>query len=147
MLTKFEIFADVRPDGTLSTGKRSDAHQAIKTFAGKRIKLTIERAYNKRSLNQNDFFHMVIDDYVCPALIDVGWNEARDRKWAKEFVKEKVLMREVVNEKTGEVVSMPRATSGLTTVEFMELIHDLQQWAAEYLSIIIPDPNQQIDAF
>lgn len=141
---KTEIYADVRDDGTLSEGKRLEAHKAIKVHAGKRVKLTIERAYNKRSVSQNDYFHMVIDSYVCQGLIDAGWNEARDRKWAKEFVKREVLMREVVNEKTGEVKWMPRPTSGLTTTEFMELIADLQQWAAEYLSIVIPDPNEQI---
>lgn len=146
-MASVEIFADVREDGTLSTGKRSEAHQAIKSFAGKRIRIKIERAFNKRSVSQNDYFHAIIDRYVCDGLVNAGWKEARSRAWAKDFVKREVLMQDVVNEKTGETKPMPRATSGLSTVEFMALIADMQQWASEYLGIYIPDPNEQIDMF
>ena len=51
-----EIFADVKEDGTLSAGKRLEARRAFQSFAGKRVRVTIERAYNKRSSNQNRFF-------------------------------------------------------------------------------------------
>lgn len=141
-----EIFADVRDDGTLSTGKRSEAHQAIKSFAGKRIRIKIERAFNKRSNSQNAYYWGVIVPILKEALIEIGYNEARSAEWVHDFVKVNFLLDEKPD-KDGVVRKVVRRTSGLSTSEFMDLISDLQQWAVENLGVIIPDPNEQIDMF
>lgn len=141
-----EIFADVREDGTLSTGKRSEAYQAIKSFAGKRIRIKIERAFNKRSNSQNAYYWGVIVPILKEALIQIGYNEARNSEWVHDFVKVNFLLDEKPD-KDGVVRKVVRRTSGLSTSEFMDLISDLQQWAAENLGVVIPDPNEQINMF
>ena len=143
---KHEIFADVKEDGTLSTGKRLEARRAFQSFAGKRVRVTIERAYNKRSSNQNRFFHGVCLPLIGEALLELGYNEGRNMELVKDFVKVNLLTTEMPD-KHGEVRKFVRPTSGLSTSEFMDLISDLQQWAAEYLGIIIPDPNSQSALF
>lgn len=138
-----EIFADVKEDGTLSKFKRLEAHQAIKSFAGKRISIKIERAYNRRSNPQNAYFHGVVIHLVKNRLLELGFNEARSDEWVKDFIKYNCLLTECVSETTGEVVKSLGRTSGLSKVQFMELISTIQQWAAEKMDLYIPDPNQQ----
>lgn len=143
---KTEIFADVKEDGSLSTSKRLEAQTAFKSLAGKRVKITIERAYNKRSNNQNRFFHGVCLPLIGDALLELGYNEGKNMEWVKDFVKVNLLTTEMPD-KHGEIRKFVRPTSGLSTSEFMELIADLQQWAAENLDLIIPDPNSQSELF
>lgn len=145
-MLKFEIFADVRPDGTLSTGKRSEAHQAIKTFAGKRIRLTVEKSYSKRSNAQNRYFHGVCVPLVGQGLVELGYNEARNMEWVKDFIKANLLTTELPD-KEGVMRKCIRPTSGLSTSQFMDLIADLQQWAMQELGVYIPDPNEQMEFF
>ena len=144
---KHEIIIQVAEQGTISDFKKREIGTVLKSFAGKRIRFVIERLYNKRSNGQNRFFHGVVIPIVQQGLIDAGWNEAKSFEWTKDFIKIKVLMQETVNTDTGEVLKLPRKTSELTTSEFMDLIADIQFWAAEYLGIIIPDPGSQTDLF
>ena len=144
---KHEIIIQVTEQGTISDFKKREIGTVLKSFAGKRIRFVIERLYNKRSNGQNRFFHGVVIPIVQQGLIDAGWNEAKSFEWTKDFIKIKVLMQETVNTETGEVLKLPRKTSELTTSEFMDLISDIQMWAAEYLGITIPDPGQQVEIF
>jgi len=57
----------------------------------------------------------------------------------------KFLMREKVNEDTGEVLPYIESTTKLTTVQFMELVDELVMWAAEVFSIRLPLPEEQIE--
>jgi len=49
-----------------------------------------------------------------------------------------------INKKTGEVIYVPGSTATLTTIEFNEFIEKCQKFAAEYLGIVIADPNSQV---
>ena len=107
--------------------------------------VTVERKYNKRSNQQNRYFHGVLIPLVQEGLIDAGWNEAKSFEWTKDFIKLNCLLREYVNDKTGEVKQSIGRTSELTTSEFMDMIETIAQWASENLSIYIPMPNEQIE--
>ena len=50
----------------------------------------------------------------------------------------------VANKETGESIDseISGSTTELTTVEFMEYIENVLRWAAEFLSLVIPEPNQ-----
>jgi len=69
-----------------------------------------------------------------------------------EFTKEEIheickfmfLKKELVNEKTDEVYSYIGSTAKLTKEEFSELIEKLLQWAAQTLSVILPNPGEQL---
>jgi len=141
---KTEILADVRADGTLSTAKRMEAHRAFLAFAGKRIRITVERLYNKRSNAQNRYFHGVCLPIIQQGLLDIGYNEARDMAWVKDFVKANLLTVEVADSE-GVVRKAIRQTSGLSKSEFMDFIADLQQWGSQELGVYIPDPNEQVE--
>lgn len=98
---------------------------------------------NKRSLNQNAYYWLILTDYIQPALYSEGWGKIKTKEDAHEFVSDLFLKTKVWNEKTGEVKELPRSTTELTKEEFNIYLNEIWQWAAEYLSINVPEPNQQ----
>ena len=80
---------------------------------------------------------------VREGLIDVGYKISKEE--THDFLKHKFLVKELVNEETGEILKSIGSTSDLTTSEFMDFIAEIQQWAAEFLGINIPDPGEAIE--
>lgn len=141
---KLEYFGTVDDNGILKltnkTGFANDLHE----FKGKEVRLIVERK-SKRSNDQNSYFHGVCLPIVRAHLLDLGWKEAKSQEWVKDYIKFHCLVKEYHNEETGEVMKSLGKTSGLTTSEFMDFIADVQQWAAQELGLVIPDPGQQTD--
>lgn len=122
--------------------KKVFAQEIIKLRAGKYlVKIA---SIKKRSLPQNAYLHGVIIPLVFEGLRNIGWDEIRDNEDAKNVIKELFLKRKIENKNTGETITIVRKTSELTTVETAEFIEDIIKWAAEYLSIQIPYPNEQM---
>ena len=144
---KSEIFCDVSETGELSLFKKKEIRKCLQGFAGKRIIISLERLYNKRSNQQNRFFHGVCLPILSKGLIDIGYNEAKSLEWTKDFIKANCLMVEIPNPDSGELMKSIRRTSELTTSEFMDLIADIQRWSMQTLNIYIPDPAEQTEIF
>lgn len=103
------------------------------------VKIT---SMDKRSLDQNRYFHGVMLPIVAEGLRDAGWDEIRDEEDAKSFVKKLFATRSQVNHNTGEVVEFIQDTHKMTKPEFSVFIDDIVRWGAEYLGIQIPYPNE-----
>ena len=143
-MIKIELLCTVDDNGKIVSG-RTNLIKALQSFAGKRIRLTIERQFKKRTPKQNNAFHGYVMAMLQERLIELGWKEAVSESWTKDLIKLQCLKTETVNELTGEVMPSIKPTSGLSTSEFMELLADIQQWAAEKLDLYIPDPNEQTE--
>lgn len=141
---KIEIFAKVSKDGSITDGRKTLV-KALKNFADMPVLITIEKRKKKRSNSQNAYFHSILP-IIQESLLDKGFSEANSLEWVKDFVKYNCLIVEYVSEH-GEVVKSLGKTSGLSTVEFMEMMERIKQWSAEVLDVYIPDPNQQIEIF
>lgn len=98
---------------------------------------------NKRSLNQNAYYHGIVVPMVKDGLKDAGYNDVRTNEDAHEVIKYLFLKKKIANAH-GEFVELIGSTARLSTTEFMDLIASVQAWASEYLSIEIPDPNTQL---
>ena len=122
---------------------RKQFDEDIKLFLEKDVTVTVEKKKRKRSLHQNNFYWGVVIPIVKQGLIDVGYRVTIDD--THELIKAKFIKKELVNENTGEILPSIGSTTELTTTEFMDLIAEIQQWAAEYLNVEIPDPNEQIN--
>ena len=61
-----------------------------------------------------------------------------------ELLKYKFLKREFITS-DGDILQSVGSTTELSTIEFSEYKESIQQWASEYLNIIVPDPNEQIE--
>ena len=138
---KLIYYGKVLESGKLHINNKKQLLKDVLMFLGKDITLTIERKRRKRSLSQNAFYWSVVVPMCKEGLIDTGYKVTLEQ--THDFLKSEFLKKELVNEKTGEVLQSVKSTTELTTSEFMDLIAEVQQWAAEFLSIQIPDPGEQ----
>lgn len=97
---------------------------------------------NKRSLNQNAFFHAIMPD-IQQGLYEAGFHEVKSAEDAKTVVKNLFLKKKITNELTGDEIIIIRDTSDLTKEEMMVFIDEVIRWAAEYLGITIYSPSEQ----
>lgn len=108
----------------------------------------ITKPVNLRSLPQNSYYWLMVVPTIKAGLNDIGYDEIKSNTEAHEFLKAKFLKKYVHNKHNPEeVIELPGSTAKLTTVEFMEYIAEIQRFSAEYLGVIIPDPNTQTEIF
>lgn len=118
---------------------------AIKSFEGKDIEITIQKKSKIRSNNQNAYYWGI----VLP-LVQNGLKEATGEIRDYNSIHYQILLplfsptRDIVSLETGMVVSEKLTSSVMTTIEFMDYISSIQKWASEFLDINIPNPNEEI---
>jgi midasin (ATPase involved in ribosome maturation) len=116
---------------------------AIQSFEGKEISITIEKAKKQRSNCQNAYYWGVVIKIVKSCLKSSG-NILSDND-THDLLRLKFLKATInVNETTGECIERIKSTTELSTSEFMEYIAEIQKFAAEYFNTIIPDPNENL---
>lgn len=96
---------------------------------------------NKRSDPQNRYYFGVIVPMVQKGIYDLGTEFTKEE--VHEFLKARFNTIEIFNEANGGFITIPQSTTRLTKEQFGEYIAKIQQFAAEFLSIVIPDPGQQ----
>lgn len=109
-------------------------------------KLEISNA-DKRSLNQNRYYWLILTDYIQPGLYDLGWREIKTKEDAHDFMRDLFLKVKELNELTGEIRERTKSTTELSTTEFNVYLEEIAQWAAEWLHVEIPEPNQQLSIY
>ena len=116
---------------------------AIKSFEGKEVVITIDRLKKKRSNNQNSYYWGVLVPITQRAIFD-SWGEVWSIDKTHEYLKENFCFREKVNEDTGQVIKLPKSTTENTTTE-MEVYHlEIRKHLLEWFNVDAPEPNQEI---
>lgn len=122
------------------------AYQGIKDFIakheGKTIEINLKKARSKRSDNQNRYMWGVVIPYLQEGFKGIGYHLSKEE--VHTFVKGKFNTLEIVNEQTGETVTMPISTTQLTKTEFGEYLEKIFQFSAEFLGVVIPNAGEQI---
>lgn len=119
-------------------------------FRGKRIRVTFERRAKTRSNAQNAYYWSVIVPHVLRGFIDVGNNDLHegnkdDLDQVHVFLKRRFLVGREVHDKDGTLYQLDPSTRFNTTTE-QEVYHEnIRQFASEYLGIVIPMPNEQLE--
>jgi hypothetical protein len=108
-----------------------------------RYLLSIE-SKNKRTLPQNRYYFGIVVPCIQAGLLDTGNEFSKEE--VHDFLKARFNYKEVVNYDTGQIEKFPMSTSGLTKQEFSDYIERIQQFASEFLSVVIPDAGQQLKA-
>jgi hypothetical protein len=109
--------------------------------------LLTAKSIKKRSLPQNAYYHSCIVPMMKEGLRNAGWDDIKSAHDAHEWIKEEFLKIPMVNKLTGELKNIPGSTAKLTTKEFTELIDAVIKFAAEFLFIQIPYPNEPMVMF
>ena len=108
-----------------------------------RYRLTIERWRKHKSNPQLGYLYACVYPFVLKSLNDAGW-EFTSLDEVDEYCKSMFASREVLNKHTGEILDVPGLKRDMTTTEMMTYINAIRDWASEYLSVYIPEPETQI---
>lgn len=117
--------------------------KAFEELKDGRYLVSIENGKNRTS-PQNRYYWGCCLPLVKDGLQGIGYREVKTNEDAHEVLKYLFLKKVIPNEETGEVIETLGTTTKLSTTEFNEYIDQIIQWAAEYLSIQIPLPNEQL---
>lgn len=139
---------NVLPDGTIKLPKRLRS-EVGKAFAGKDVIVTFARPKKTRSSEQNRYYWGVVVRMVCEAFNEIGnpvnADNQEDIQSVHEFLKRRFLQPEIFVDANGEAHEIGWSTSRLTTSQMMDYIAQIQQFAVEFLNVIIPDPGEQAE--
>lgn len=129
-------------DGKLRPSVTKDILNILKSFDGKSVIITIDRASSKRSIDQNSYIHLLFDMFKS-GLNELG-NDLTKQK-VKDLCKRKFLEVDEIDQSTGEVIGQRiRDTSELNKLEMDEFINKVIFWAGDMFHIILPPPNTQL---
>lgn len=140
MTEELQYFCKVSEDGSLvGLSRRKMQTEIRKLFAGRSIEILVRRKRKHRSVQQNRvqwLYYTMISEVT-------GYTKNEVHEIARALF----LKTEKVNERTGSVFEYTKSTTELTTVEHIEYTDQIKQWAAQEFDIVLPDPNEQMDAF
>lgn len=149
MSEKLTYTGPVDDQGRIDLPKRA-RKEIADSFAGKRVEVVIKRARKQRSNAQNAYYWGVVVPFVLRGFIELGNSLTEgnpdDHELIHEFLKAKFLRNgaEIVDA-DGLVHELPGSTTKTTTVEFMEYLDRIINFAAESLNVVIPPPNEQLE--
>jgi hypothetical protein len=140
---KYEIRTNVL-NGNLKRN-RNLILNALETFEGQEVILTIQKARKSRSNPQNSFYWGVVLQ-----LVQQGLKDATGEFRSVENIHYNILLKmfapenEIVNTETGECITEKITSSQMTTTQFCEYVMEIQKWGAEFLGVDIPSPNENL---
>lgn len=100
---------------------------------------------DKRSNPQNRYYFGIVVPLIQKGIKDMGTELTKEE--THEFLKARFNVQELFNKETGEVINIPISTTRLSKEQFSEYIERIQRFAAEFLSIVIPDAGTQTKIF
>ena len=124
------VFKGTAKEGKLFLDKTPEFKAYLYTLGQHRVTVSVEKEKHKRSNQQNKWYWSCILQLIS----EHTGEEPEDLHEALKahFAKKKVV---------GSIV-VPSATRYLDTIDFSEYCEKVRRWAAEELSISIPDPSE-----
>ena len=138
----------VSPTGEIKLPKRLRT-EVGKAFAGKDVIVTFARPKKTRSSEQNRYYWGVVVRMVCEGFQALGNpvnpDNNEDIELTHEYLKRRFLQPIQVADVNGEVHELGYSTTQLSTSQMMDYIAQVQQFAVEFLNIVIPEPGEQAE--
>lgn len=103
----------------------------LSKYEGMPIEVSVRKKKSQRSINQNAAYWGIAVEILCGHL---GY----DKDTLHDALRQKFASR--VDPATG--LTVVESTAKMDTVRFMKYYDDIQRWAAEFLNVYIPDPNE-----
>lgn len=113
---------------------RASMLEHIVSLNGEYVTITIEKR-DKRSNKMNRLmwaYHRILGDYLGYTHDEIH-----------QIFKMKFLKREIVNEKTGEVLEYLKSTTELSNKELGDILDQYRIWAADTFDCYLPEANEQ----
>lgn len=104
--------------------------------------VTMERVRRVNTCEQKGYLWGCVYPLVLDALLDAGWDCFTDVNQVHTFCLNKFTSEQAVNYHTGEVITFPKSTAVMDTVQMSTYTDKIRDWAREYLNTEIPDPDK-----
>lgn len=141
-MEKCHLHGYVTEKGVLHIQNRRRMEEWANKNPGKQVVIKIERRGVKRSTQQNRYLWGVVYEEVRLGFLNIGYEMTSEQ--THEWLKEKFNSIQVEN-KQGVMIDMPGTTTQLTKTGFSEYIEKIARFAAEYLGVVIPAPNEHLE--
>ena len=138
-MNDIKAFGYVDETGKLKLFSQSEFIEQLKAIPNTIVTLTLSKS-GKRSSMQNRYYFGGVIPIVRQGLKDMGIVMSTEQ--THSLLKFRFLKQEFISN-DGEVIESIGSTTELSKQEFNEYIERIKQWAAEYLNIQIPDPEEQ----
>jgi hypothetical protein len=103
------------------------------------VEVVVQKQRSRRSLNQNAYYWGVVVKILSDEL---GYAPEE----VHELLKQKFNWKDVALtnylDDVSEEIRIGASTADLSKIDFMAYIDKIQRWAAEFLNVVIPDPNE-----
>ena len=140
-MQRLELTGHIDQDGAMTIHNKPALSEWARQNPGRNILVKFERRGSKRSLPQNRYYHGVVVQSVMLGLREIGYSLSHDE--THFFLKQKFNPVQIPN-KEGEAIELPGSTTQMNKTDFGEYIDRIAQWAAEYLSVVIPPANSDL---
>jgi hypothetical protein len=141
-MEKLELYGSIDDKGALSIHNRQRLVEWARQYPGKNVVIKFERKGSKRSSPQNRYYWGIVIKEITLRLRELGHQWITDED-VHDMMKLKFNYEQIVSEQ-GEVLELPKSTSTLTKTQFAEYVDNIRMWAAGFLGVNIPDPNQDL---
>lgn len=141
-MEKLELYGSIDDKGSLSIHNRQRLLEWARRYPGKNLVIKFERKGSKRSNPANRYYWGVVIHEITIRLRELGHQWITDED-VHDMMKLKFNYEQIVSEH-GEVLELPKSTSTLTKSQFAEYVDKIRTWAADFLGVNIPDPNQDL---
>ena len=139
---KQTINADLDDNAQMPQPQLTEMKKAMESFAGKRVTITIAKYKKQRTNKQNAYFHGVVVTHVRMGLISAGTIITAEQ--TKDMLKS-IFAKETKHVMGDDYIEIIKNTTDMSTTEFIRFMDRVKQWGAEFLGIIIPDPEHEFD--
>lgn len=116
----------------------------IRSFGhGKKVWITVENYYNKRSPSQNNVLHK----YIGMIAKETGQDPKQVKSVLKNtFLKPRAWLdaqgEQMYNPDSGEVLTYIPSTTDISTIEMNDFWDKIRQWALDFLNLDLPLPEK-----
>lgn len=141
-MEKLELHCYTDGNGVFHIQNRARLTEWGKMNPNKQLLMRVDKRGSRRSTQQNRYYFGVVVAEVRLGFIELGHEMTAEQ--THDWLKEKFNPIAVENKK-GVVVDMPGTTTQMTKTQFGEYIEKIARFAAEYLSIRIPSPNESLE--
>lgn len=114
----------------------------LDALRGRNIKIEVSDAKPTRSTQQNRYYWGVVVWMIWHGLKEAGWDLSREE--THEMLRVRFLSEDRPLNNDGEFATVVRSTTDLSTEEFVAYTDQCVRFAAEYLGVVIPPPNEQM---
>jgi hypothetical protein len=126
-----ESFVGTIDKGQLKPDMPGNYSRWLATLEGQRVTIEIKKFRKNRTDAQNRYWWSVVIDIL-----------SKHTGYEPEEMHDAIKIKFLPVHKAGLIAG--KSTARLTTIEFVELIEQVQRWAAQDLQCYIPDPNEEV---